>query len=90
MKPRARVGIRELKNEASRIINEVCEREAEYIVTKRGEPVAVLRAVRQSDVGDDRSAQVARALENLRRTAKEIGRLSSGESAASVVSRQRR
>ena len=39
----SRIGIRELKNRASEIVHEVKENEAEYIVTLRGEPVAVLR-----------------------------------------------
>jgi len=36
------VGIRELKNETSEIIRAVREEEAEYIVTYRGRPVAVI------------------------------------------------
>ncbi len=37
-----KVGIRQLKNEASEIIRAVREQQAEYIVTYRGEPVAVI------------------------------------------------
>ena len=37
------VGIRKLKNETSEIIRTVREEGAEYIVTYRGEPVAVIR-----------------------------------------------
>ena len=36
------VGIRELKNETSEIIRAVREEQAEYIVTYRGRPVAVI------------------------------------------------
>ena len=36
------VGIRELKNEASEIIRAVREERAEYVVTLRGRPVAVI------------------------------------------------
>lgn len=54
-----RIGIRELKNEASRIVNEVREEEAEYLVTNRGEPVAVLRKVAKGDLEEDREAYVA-------------------------------
>lgn len=39
------VGIRELKNEASEIIRAVRETHAEYVVTHRGEPVAVILPV---------------------------------------------
>lgn len=37
------IGIRELKAQASRIVDEVHEKGARYIVTKRGEPVGELR-----------------------------------------------
>jgi prevent-host-death family protein len=40
-----RVGIRELKNDASEIIRAVREEQAEYVVTYRGEPVAVILPV---------------------------------------------
>lgn len=36
------IGIRELKNQASEILRAVRERQREYIVTYRGEPVALL------------------------------------------------
>jgi len=38
-----KVGIRKLKNETSEIIRTVREERVEYIVTYRGEPVAVIR-----------------------------------------------
>ena len=50
-----KVGIRKLKNEASAIIRTVREEQAEYIVTYRGEPVAIIRPIddtaEASDVG---------------------------------------
>src|SRR6476660_7727386 len=52
-----RIGIRELKNRASEIVHEVKENEAEYIVTFRGEPVAVLRPFPGTREGDLRQAQ---------------------------------
>lgn len=42
------VGVRELKNEASEVIRAVREEQAEYIVTFRGRPVAVIRPVGSS------------------------------------------
>lgn len=36
------VGVRELKNQATEILREVREKQAEYIVTYRGRPVAML------------------------------------------------
>ena len=46
------IGVRQLKNEASEIIRAVREQKTEYIITLRGEPVAVLRPIKpaSSDV----------------------------------------
>ncbi len=87
---REQVGIRRLKNEASRIVSEVEEGKTEYVVTKRGKPVAVLRPVTEADLREARSDQVADALARLRRTARRVAAAASGETAAAVVSRQRR
>ena len=91
---RKKIGIRQLKNEASRIVNEVREEEAEYLVTNRGEPVAVLRPVTEAEskveTEEQRRARADRIMETLRKTAREVSRLSSGESAESAVSAQRR
>ena len=40
-----KVGIRELKNDASEILRAVREEQVEYIVTYRGEPVATIRPI---------------------------------------------
>lgn len=39
------VGIRELKSQASEIVRQVREEQVEYVVTLRGEPVAILSPV---------------------------------------------
>lgn len=39
------IGIRQLKNETSEILRAVREERAEYVITYRGQPVAVLRPV---------------------------------------------
>jgi prevent-host-death family protein len=36
------IGIRELKNQASEIVRAVRERRAEYVITHRGKPVAMI------------------------------------------------
>ena len=41
------IGIRQLKNETSEIIRAVREEKAEYIITLRGQPVAVLRPLEE-------------------------------------------
>ena len=45
------IGIRRLKNEASAIIRAVREERTEYIITYRGEPVAVIAPL-DKNVGD--------------------------------------
>ncbi|MBK6768302.1 MAG: type II toxin-antitoxin system Phd/YefM family antitoxin [Ardenticatenales bacterium] len=47
------VGVRELKNDASEVIRAVREDHAEYVVTYRGRPVAVIRPVDASLDGLD-------------------------------------
>lgn len=94
MTHRKSIGIRALKNETSRIVNEVREGEAEYLVTKRGEPVAILRPLTASEAASEseeqRGERANRTMRMIRETAEEVGRLPKGESAASVVSKQRR
>lgn len=41
------IGIRQLKNDTSEILRSVREQGAEYVITYRGQPVAVLRPVEQ-------------------------------------------
>src|SRR6185437_845472 len=43
--PAKAVGVRELKAQAARIVREVREEHASYVVTQRGEPVGVLLPV---------------------------------------------
>ena len=43
------IGIRELKNEASRIVRAVREEMVEYVITVRGEPVALLTPLTEAD-----------------------------------------
>jgi prevent-host-death family protein len=93
----ARVGVRELKNQTTEIIRQVRENRAEYVVTYRGRPVAVLlpvdeawlaqeteRAIETVEPGQDVWAE----LEALR---EEIGRSwQSDKTGIELVSEQRR
>ena len=56
------VGVRELKNDTSQIIRAVREDQAEYIVTYRGRPVAVILPVDEAmrSKGTDRLLDEAR------------------------------
>ena len=44
-----KIGVRELKNQASQIVKTVHEEMAEYVITVRGKPVAMLRPISDAD-----------------------------------------
>ena len=44
-----KIGVRELKNQASQIVRTVHEELAEYVITVHGKPVAVLRPILDVD-----------------------------------------
>lgn len=58
-----KVGVRELKNEASEIIRAVREERVEYVITHRGKPVAVILPVDEAwqETEVERTAALARA-----------------------------
>lgn len=85
-----KIGIRELKNRTSRVIGEVREKGVDYVVTHRGEPVAVLRPWRDEDSADARKARAAEVLARIEATAGSVARIAGRKSAATAVSRQRR
>lgn len=84
------IGVRQLKNEAPRILSEVRENEAEYLVTRHGKPVAVISPVSDSDLSPDHEDNVTAFLTILRKTAKLVSESSATISAPAIVSRQRR
>lgn len=90
MKKRREIGIRQLKNEAPRILSEVREDEAEYLVTRHGKPVAVISPLSPLDRSYDDDDKVTAFLSRLQKTAKLVSDSASTTSSATVVSRQRR
>jgi len=90
MAKRRRIGIRQLKNEAPRILSEVREDEAEYLVTRHGKPVALISPISPDDLGPEEEDRVAISMAKLRRTARIVSEAAADVSAATVVSRQRR
>jgi prevent-host-death family protein len=85
------VGVRELKNQASAIVSEVRERAAEYVVTLRGEPVAVLRPYTEDDARRLRRERARASLAAVDALAEEIATAwGSEKSAAELVDEQRR
>ena len=89
-KKKRSVGIRELKNRASRIVDEVCEKETPYVVTKRGEPVAVIRPWSAEDARSARAEKIEGAFSSFDKLADRVARAAGRRSAAVAVSEQRR
>lgn len=91
------VGVRELKNDASEIIRMVREERAEYVVTYRGQPVAVILPVSES-VRQVQNEQVLAASrpdeefwEQLDRLGQELdAQWKSEKSAVELIAEQRR
>ncbi len=90
MTKRNEIGIRSLKNEISRVVDEVRERGSEYVVTKHGKPVAVLRPWRAEDSAEARRAAVAEIMSVISRSADRVGAAAGRRSARAAVARQRR
>lgn len=68
------IGVRELKNEVTRVVREVRETQAEYIVTVHGEPAAVIRPFTPEDAERLRLAKIERYLKELDELAEEVGK----------------
>jgi prevent-host-death family protein len=92
-----RVGVRELKNQATEILRQVRENQAEYVVTYYGRPVAVLLPVDEEWLAEEaeRAAEAARSGEEvaaeLEKLRQEIDRSwQSDKTAVELVSEQRR
>jgi len=92
-----RVGVRELKNQATEILRQVRENRAEYVVTYYGRPVAVLLPVDEEWLDEEakRAAEAAAPsdataaeLESLREEIERSWR--SDKTAVELVSEQRR
>ena len=85
------IGIRELKNQTSRIVRAVREDGVEYVVTLHGEPVAVLRAFSDEDAQQLQQAQTDQALAQMKALAQEVAAAwVSPKSAVDLVDEQRR
>lgn len=68
------VGIRELKAQASKILDEVREHGARYVITRRGRPVGVLLPIEQAPPPNAAGPEGADAWQELERLGEEIGR----------------
>jgi prevent-host-death family protein len=87
----ATVGVRELKNETSRIVRTVHKENIEYVITVRGEPVAVLRPFGDEDVRRLRKAKIDAELAEMKRLAHQVAAAwQSSKSGVELVDQQRR
>ncbi len=86
-----KAGIRELKNQTSRIVNEVRQEMAEYVITSQGQPVAMLRPFSAEDEEAMRQHEADQALAEMKGLAEEIGEAwKSPRSGVELVDEQRR
>lgn len=67
------IGVRDLKNNATRIVRAVREAHAEYVVTVHGEPAAVIRPFGPDDAERLRSAAIEQYLARMDAIAEEVG-----------------
>ena len=86
-----KIGIRELKNKTSKVLKRVREDMVEYVVTLRGEPIAVLRPLNQEDSEHLHQESIKEEIANLKSLSKEIAESwTSEKSAVELVEEQRR
>ena len=87
----ATIGVRELKNQASRILRKVREEMAEYVVTLRGEPVAVLRPLTTEETQRLRQAEIEAELAAMKALSQEVAAVwTSEKSGVELIAEQRR
>jgi prevent-host-death family protein len=85
------IGVRELKNQTSRIVRAIREGGTEYVITVHGEPVAVLRAYTQEDAQRLQRCEVDQALAEIEVLAQEVAAAwTSPQSGVELVDEQRR
>jgi len=87
----ASVGVRELKNQAFSIVRAVREEQAEYVITVRNEPVAVLRPFEEADAEKWRRAALDETLSEMKELAQRVAAAwQSPKSGLELLEEQRR
>jgi prevent-host-death family protein len=85
------IGVRELKNQTSRIVRAVREEMAEYVITVQGKPVAVLRPFTEEDANQLRQAEIDEVLAEMKTLAQQVAEAwTSSKSGVELVEEQRR
>jgi prevent-host-death family protein len=85
------IGVRELKNQASRIVRAVREEMAEYVITVQGKPVAVLRPFTAEDAQQLRQSEIDEATAEMKQLARQVAAAwTSPKSGVKLIEEQRR
>ncbi len=85
-----KAGIRELKNQTSKIVSEVREEMAEYVITSQGHPVAFLKPFTDEEASAIRRKEAEKAFADMKSLAAEIGEAwSSPRSGAELLEEER-
>ena len=85
------IGVRELKNQTSRVLRSVREEMAEYIVTLHGKPVAVLRPLTEEESLQLQQHEIEKSTAEMKAIAQEVAAAwTSNKSGVELISEQRR
>jgi prevent-host-death family protein len=86
-----RVGVRELKNRTTQLVREVREKGTEYVITYRGEPVAIIRPLTEAELLRLSRSETDETMAEMKALAQEIAAAwTSDKSGVELVSEQRR
>ena len=86
-----KIGVREMKNQASRVLRSVREEMEEYVVTLRGEPVAILRPLTEEEKQRLRKTEHDETMAEMKSLAHEVAAdWKSSKSGLELISEQRR
>jgi len=85
------IGVRELKNQTSRVLRAVREEMAEYIVTLHGKPVAVLRPLTEEESLQLQQHEIEKSTAEMKAIAQEVAAAwTANKSGVELISEQRR
>jgi prevent-host-death family protein len=85
------IGVRELKNQTSRVLRAVREEMAEYIITLHGKPVAVLRPLTEEESQQLQQHEIEKSTAEMKAIAQEVAAAwTSNKSGVELISEQRR
>ena len=85
------IGVRELKNQASRVVRAVREEMAEYVITVQGRPVAVLRPFTDEDTQKLRQAETEDTMQEMKALAQQVAAAwTSPKNGVELIAEQRR